>query len=296
MKILILGGEGMLGHKVFQVFEMNFDTWATFQYPHGLWNNYPIYQKTDRKRLIPNVDAMNFSTVIHAFGLAKPGVVINCIGIVKQLEEAKNPIISIQLNSLFPHRLAELCAATGTRLIHMSTDCVFSGRQGNYRETDIPDPQDLYGWTKLIGETTQPHCLTLRTSIFGRDYAKKSALLEWFLSRQGMKIKGYKRAIYTGFPTQVLARIMVDIIKNYPNLSGLYHIASEPISKYELLTRIKDAMNMDIEIEPDDEFICDRSLNPARFLEATGYKIPSWKEMILDLKKDLLGDQVKARQ
>ncbi len=286
MKILILGGEGMLGHKVFQILSQRFETYATFQHPQGSWKRYPMYEQAARGQLVSGVNALNFETVVRALAQTRPEVVINCIGIIKQLQEAKDPILSIQLNALFPHRLADLCAATGARLFHMSTDCVFSGRKGNYTETDIPDPEDLYGRTKLLGEIDRPGCLTIRTSIFGRDFVKDSALLEWFLSQRGKTVKGYTRAIYTGFPTQVLAQIMGDLIEHYPTLSGLYQVASAPISKYELLVRIRDAMNLPIEIEPEDQFFCDRSLDATRFRAATGYAIPSWDEMISTVAQD----------
>ncbi len=286
MKVLILGGEGMLGHKVFQILSPRFDTCVTFQQAGGAWTRYPVYKEVEPKRLLAGVNALNFETVIRAFAGARPEVVINCIGIIKQLKEAKDPVVSIQLNALFPHRLADLCAATGTRLFHMSTDCVFSGKKGNYTEADIPDPDDLYGRTKLLGEVDRPGCLTLRTSIFGRDFVKDNALLEWFLSQRGKTIKGYTRAIYTGFPTQILARIMGDLIEHYPDLEGLYQVASAPISKYELLVKIRDAMSLPVEIEPEENFFCDRSLDAARFVAATGYTIPSWDEMIQVVAND----------
>jgi dTDP-4-dehydrorhamnose reductase len=277
VRILILGGEGMLGHKVFQVLNQRFETYATFQDNRGLWTKLPIYEKVDRRCVLSNVNALDFDSVVRAMAQVKPGVVINCIGIIKQLKEASDPIISLTLNSLFPHRLADLCFACGARLFHLSTDCVFSGRKGNYSEDDIPDAEDLYGRTKLLGEVARPNCLTIRTSIFGRDFFKQSAFLEWFLSHRGGKVKGYKHAIYTGFPTQVLARIMGDIIVDYPDLSGLYQIASQPISKYEWL---------DIEIEPYNDPPCDRSLSAARFVAATGYQISGWNQMLVEIASD----------
>jgi dTDP-4-dehydrorhamnose reductase len=286
MKVLILGGEGMLGHKVYQVLSRRFDTYVTFKDTQGLWTRYPMYATAPQSHCFGGVDVRSFDSVIQVAGQVNPQVVINCIGIVKQLEEAHDPILSLQLNSLFPHRLAGLCAATGARMFHMSTDCVFSGRQGQYTEDDIPDPEDLYGRTKLLGEVNRPGCLTIRTSIFGRDFLKQSALLEWFLSKRGGRVKGYKHAVYTGFPTQVLARIMGDIIVDHPRLSGLYQIASQPISKYELLVRIRDAMKLDIEVEPYDDPPCDRSLSASRFVAATGYRIPGWDELIAELAAD----------
>jgi len=168
----------------------------------------------------------------------------------------------------------------------MGTDCVFSGREGHYTEDDIPDAEDLYGRTKLLGEVNREGCLTIRTSIFGRDFAKQSALLEWFLSNRGGRVRGYVNATYTGFPTQVLARIMGDLIADYPDLSGLYHISSDPVSKYDLLVRIRDAMGLDIKIEPYEGFHCDRSLDSSCFQAETGYPIPDWDEMIAELVQD----------
>jgi dTDP-4-dehydrorhamnose reductase len=245
-----------------------------------------MYATVEPEHLVGGVDAMEFHSVVRAMGRVRPGIVINCIGIVKQLKEASDPIISLTINSLFPHHLADLCAAADARLLHMGTDCVFSGRKGNYTEDDVPDAEDLYGRTKLLGEVNRPGCLTIRTSIFGRDFLKQSALLEWFLSNRGGQVRGYKNAIYTGFPTQVLASVMGDIIERYPDLSGLYHIASHPISKYDLLVKIRDAMRLDIDIIPYDDQPCDRSLNAARFVAATDYRFPGWDEMIAELAAD----------
>ena len=211
---------------------------------------------------------------------------INCVGVIKQLKEASDPVLTITLNSLLPHRLAALCAGLGARLVHPSTDCVFSGRKGGYTEDDPPDPDDLYGRSKLLGEVDRPDCLTIRTSIFGRDFLKQDALLEWFLSNRGGRVRGYRNAIYSGFPTQVLARIIADLLADQPALGGLVQIASLPITKYDLLTRLKDAMDLDIEIEPFDDAPCDRSLSAARFVRATGYRIPAWDEMVAELAAD----------
>ena len=286
MRVLILGGEGMLGHKVFQVLSGRFETWATFRDAQGLWTCFPMYATAERARLLGGVDALDFHSVVRAMGRARPDVVINCIGIVKQLQEASDPNISLTLNSLFPHHLAELCAASGARLFHMSTDCVFSGRKGRYTEDDVSDAEDLYGRTKFLGELNRSGCLTIRTSIFGRDFLKQSAFLEWFLSHRGGKVRGYKNAIYTGFTTQALVRIMGDLITDYPQLSGLHQIASQPISKYDLLCKIRDALGANVEIEPYDDPPCDRSLSAARFLAATGYSLPTWDEMLAELAAD----------
>lgn len=274
----------MLGHKVFQVLSHRFDTYATFQDSNGQWTRLPMYQ--DRSRTIGGVNALDIDGVVRAIARVKPGVVINCIGIIKQVKEASDPLISLAVNSLFPHRLAELCVATGARMLHVSTDCVFSGRKGKYTEDDVPDAEDLYGRTKLLGEVNRPGCLTIRTSIIGRDFLKQTSLLEWFLSQQGDRVKGYENAIYSGLPTVVLSRIFGDIIADHPTLWGVYQVASERISKYELLMKIRDAMKLDIEIDPCDNPVCDRSLSAAKFATTTGYRIPGWDEMISELVAD----------
>ena len=188
---------------------------------------------------------------------------------------------------MLPHRLAEACADAGARLVHVSTDCVFSGRKGGpYTEDDLPDPEDLYGRSKLLGEVDRTGCLTIRTSIFGRDFLKQSALLEWFLSNRGGRVRGYRNAVYSGFPTQVLARIIGDLLEEHPELSGLVQVAGPPITKYDLLVMLREAMALDIEIEPYDDPPCDRSLSAARFVAATGYTIPSWDEMVREVAAD----------
>ncbi len=275
MRVLILGITGMLGHVLWQDFQKEFEVFGTVRESRG-----------EQGRIIEGVNAASGEGIDLAFKEAKPEIVINCIGIIKQLKEAHDPIISITVNSLFPHILARKCREADCRLIHISTDCVFSGRKGNYSEEDTPDAEDLYGRTKLLGEVNRPGCLTIRTSIFGRDFLKQSALLEWFLSNGGGKVRGYKNALYTGFTTQALARIVGDLITDYPQLSGLYQIASQPISKYELLVKLRQAMRLDIEIEPYDDPPCDRSLSAARFVAATGYRLPTWDEMLAELAAD----------
>jgi dTDP-4-dehydrorhamnose reductase len=277
----------MLGHKMFEVLSRRFETAATFVDPDGLWRTFPQYVEQPAERLFTGVNATRYETVEAAIERARPDVVVNCVGIIKQVQEASDAVLSITLNSLLPHRLAETCAQAGVRLVHISTDCVFSGQKGGaYTEDDIPDPEDLYGRSKLLGEVDRPGSLTIRTSIFGRDFLKRSALLEWFLSNRGGRVRGYRNAIYSGFPTQVLARIVGDVVERHPALEGLVQVASLPISKYELLEMLREAMALDIEIEPYDDPPCDRSLSAARFVAATGYTIPTWEEMVREVAAD----------
>ena len=286
MRVLVLGGDGMLGHKVFQVLSPRYEMYATFVAPRGAWREFPMYESAPGERLLGGVDALQQDGLVRALARVRPDVVVNCVGIIKQLEEANDPILTLRLNAILPHQLADLCEAAGARLIHMSTDCVFSGRKGFYTEDDLTDAEDLYGRSKALGEVDRPHCLTIRTSILGRDFLKQSALLEWFLAQRGGTVRGYRNAIFSGFPTQTLARIMGDILERFPDLHGVLQVASPPISKLDLLTLIRDAMGLDITIEPFDDPPCDRSLDPARFLDLTGYPLPTWEDMAGELAAD----------
>ncbi len=283
MRVLILGGGGMLGHKLSQLYSQKFETWVTVRTG---FRDYERFRLFDEKRTLGGVDAFDFATVERAFELAQPDVVINAVGVIKQLQTAKDPITALTINSLLPHRLAALCRASGARLITLSTDCIFNGRRGMYTEDDISDAEDLYGRTKYLGEATGDSCLTLRTSIIGRELGTAHSLVEWFLQNRGGKIKGFTQAIYTGFPTIIMAEIIADVMLRHPNLSGLHHVSSEPIDKYELLCLIRDAYGIEIQIEPDADFKIDRSLDSARFREATGFRPLAWPEMIRAMAAD----------
>lgn len=281
-RVLVLGGSGMLGHKLWQVLSTRMDTFATLR-----TSEHPAarLELLDPARTVVDVAADSFDTVERCVASVQAQVVVNCIGIVKQVREARDPIPSISINSLFPHRLAELCGAEGARLIHVSTDCVFSGRTGRYDESAIPDPIDLYGRSKLLGEVTDGDWLTVRTSIIGRELSGASGLLEWFLAQQGT-VRGFRRAIFSGLTTEALARILGSIVSDHPSLSGIRHVASEPISKHDLLCMLKDAFRSSVEIVPDDEVVCDRSLDGSRFEQETGLRAPSWTEMVAQLASD----------
>ncbi len=286
MRILVLGGEGMLGHKVFQTLSPRFETWATVRGPAGAARQLPVYAMADERSVIGGVDAHDIDGVVRAFERAKPDVVVNCVGIVKQRAEAHDPLVSVTVNSLFPHRLAGLCGATGARLIQVSTDCVFSGRRGRYAETDVADADDLYGRSKLLGEVMGPGCLTVRTSIVGREFRRRTGLLEWFLNQRGLTVHGYRRMMFSGFPTRSFAGILAAVIERHSGLEGLYHVASAPISKYDLLVKLRDALKLDIAIEAIDGPCIDRTLDGSRFVNDTGYSIPTWDQLIADIAAD----------
>lgn len=283
MKVLILGCAGMLGHKLYQVLNPIFDVTGTIRGPYSNISRYDFFQQS---RIVPDVYAREISRVETVIEETSPDVVINSIGLVKQLEKTKGVLINIWLNSLFPHQLYQVCQAKGIRLIHISTDCVFSGAKGNYREDDPSDAEDIYGKSKYLGEVSEDGALTIRTSFIGRELASNNGLLEWFLSNQGSRINGFSNAIFSGFPTIHLSRIIADIITRHQNLSGVYHISSEPISKFRLLTLIKKAMKLNIEIKEYPDVRYDRSLDATRYSKETGFTPPPWEKMVAELAED----------
>src|SRR5450759_79112 len=223
----------MLGHQVCRRLGERFEVWATYREDPQSWVQYG---DVDLARALGGVDASHFATVTSGIERIQPDAVINCIGIVKQRDEAKMAVPTIRVNSLFPHLLADLCASMDARLIHVSTDCVFSGERGSYTEDDVPDPLDLYGRSKALGEVDRSGCLTLRTSIIGWEVMGNASLLAWFAAQRNRTIKGYRRVIYSGLSTAALADVMAYVLEEQPGLSGLYHVASQPLSKHELLT------------------------------------------------------------
>jgi len=277
MKVLIFGVTGMLGNAMFRALgaDEQLDVCGTAR--SGTAHRY--FSKKLSAQIVTGVDVENQDSLIKVFAAVRPDVVINCIGLVKQLADANDPLQAVPINTLFPHRMAALCLATRARLIHISTDCVFSGNKGNYLEDDFPDAHDLYGRSKLLGEVTYPYSITLRTSIIGHELAEQKSLVEWFLSQQG-SVKGFSRAIFSGLPTIELARIVRDFVLPRPELSGLYHVAAKPIDKFNLLTLIAAAYGKTIDIAPDEKLVIDRSLNADRFKSATGYVAPEWPNLI----------------
>lgn len=286
-KILVLGASGMLGSAIFRVFmdDASYIVYGTVRHGKAKEDFPHEYQK----QVIDSVDVEDFDSLLRTLTSIEPDIVINCVGLVKQLEEASIPIKAITINSLLPHKLAMFCETIGARMIHISTDCVFSGRNGFYNEQDFPDASDLYGRTKLLGEVYYRHTITLRTSIIGHELGGRSrALLEWFLS-QGKECYGYKNAIFSGFPTVILAKIIRDYVIPNEELSGLFHLASEPINKFDLLNIIADVYGKKITIIPEYSVKIDRSLNASLFNSITGFSPPSWREMIEEMKKMKIG-------
>jgi dTDP-4-dehydrorhamnose reductase len=285
-RVVVLGGTGMLGHKIFQALRL--------QYPGTIALIREDVKQPDLRRVgllqgtdvVHGVDATDFDALRRRVEGWKPEFIVNCIGIVKQRDEAMSAISGITVNALLPHRLAEAAAGWGGRLIHFSTDCVFSGRTGGYREEDVSDADDLYGRTKFLGEVAGPNAVTLRTSIIGRELRTHRSLLDWFLSQNGMTVRGFRRVIYSGVTTIEMAKVVARIIDDHPRLTGLFHVVSEPITKHDLLGLVRDAYGLHVVIEPDDREVSDRSMRGVRFRKATGWRAPSWPEMVQALAAD----------
>lgn len=277
MKIMVLGATGMLGNTMFRVLmqDMNLDVYATVR--HESARNY--FNEDTSNKIITGVDVDHHDSIMRAFAIINPDVVINCIGLVKQIAEANDPLQAVPINTLLPHRLAALCQLTGSRLVHISTDCVFSGTKGGYLETDFPDAYDLYGRSKLLGEVDYPHAVTLRTSIIGHELSGQRSLISWFLSQEE-SIKGFNRAIFSGLPTVELSRVVRDYVLPRSDLRGLYHVAAKPINKFDLLQLVATTYRKSINIIPSEELVVDRSLVAEKFYKATGYVPPEWPDLI----------------
>jgi dTDP-4-dehydrorhamnose reductase len=283
MRVLILGGSGMLGHKLVQVLSEDLDVYSTIRTPFSDVAGIDIF---DRDQTLTGFDAMRESHIREAIEACSPDVLINAIGVVKQSPDSVNIAQTVILNAILPHMCAKLAQEKGFRFITISTDCVFSGKRGNYNEEDEPDAEDLYGLTKHWGEVSGENCLSLRTSMIGRELSRTQGLIEWFLSNRGKTVSGYSSAIFSGFPTIVLADIIKRLIAEHDGLSGVYHVSSEPISKYDVLCLANESFGVDVEIISSDELVIDRSLDSERFRHVTGFSPLPWPEMIEIMASD----------
>lgn len=283
MKVLVVGASGMLGHKLCQVLGERFETWGTVRSDASTYEGLGLLEPG---HLIGGVDATDQGALAQVVDRVGPDAIVNAVGIIKQLPEAKDPVTSISLNSLEPHRLAAIGRASNARLVHVSTDCVFSGGDGMYSEDDLPDARDLYGRSKLLGEVDGPGSVTLRTSIIGRELVSSNGLVEWFLGNAGGAVDGYRKSIFSGLPTLILARVVADVIENHPELEGLFHVSVEPIAKLDLLQLLKDAYRVEVDIRATDGVEIDRSLDSSRFRSATGFSPPPWKQLVEEMAGD----------
>ena len=273
----------MLGHKAFEILSLNdkYEVYGTLRSENDIKKYFS--ESKNCRNIFSEIDALDLNSVFDIIDSLRPDLVINCIGIIKQLKESHNALLSIEINSLFPHKLADHIKGSKIRLIHISTDCVFSGDKGNYIETDHSDAKDLYGKTKFLGELINyNNCITIRTSIIGPELQTKVSLLEWFLSQKG-EVNGYVNAIYSGLTTNELILIIEKYIIPAPEKKGLYHLSSDPISKYNLLKIIAKIYNKKIKINPFNEFKNNKSLNCDKFIDDFNFKKKSWVQMIKEL-------------
>lgn len=281
MRILILGASGMLGHTMYRVLadDAELEVFGTIR-SESARRALPA---TKNASLISGIEAESPDSLLRAFAESRPDAVINCVGLVKQLSSANDPLGAIPINAILPHRLARMAEATGARLVHVSTDCVFSGTAGKYKEADLPDANDLYGRSKLLGEVTSPHTITLRTSIIGPELGGgATGLVGWFLNQTG-QVRGFRKAIFSGLPTVSLARLIKTKVLPRPDLQGLYHVSAEPIDKYTLLELVRQQYRKDIQITPSDDLVIDRSLDSDRFRSAAAYSPPSWQDLVAEM-------------
>jgi dTDP-4-dehydrorhamnose reductase len=283
MRVLVLGATGMLGHKLLQHLSSHADVAGTIR----MQEPGPVLEKAlAGLSLYSNVLAEDLIALERAIDDWRADVVVNCIGIVKQAPVAKEYIPTISVNALFPHQLHRLASARGIRLIHFSTDCVFSGRNGDYTENDPPDPEDLYGRSKLLGEVAGSGALTLRSSFIGPELRERRGLLEWCRKQQGGRISGFAHALYTGLTTSAMADLVGQIIWSHSDLEGLWHVSSDPISKFDLLQIVNRVYELRIDIERDEDFVCDRRLNSAHFRRRVGWQPRTWEEMIRAMRSE----------
>jgi dTDP-4-dehydrorhamnose reductase len=278
-RILVVGASGMLGHEAIRVLAPDFEVWGACRNPRDLPD-----LGVPPERLLGGLDAEKAESAYALVERVRPTHVLNAAGIVKQRKAGKVAIPSISVNSLWPHVLADACAAHGARMVHVSTDCVFSGARGRYVESDVPDAFDLYGRSKLLGEVTdQDHVVTLRTSIIGWQLGEPTGLVAWFAAHRNEQLKGFTRAVFSGLTTGALTEVIRDVVLEDATLSGLWHVSADPIDKYTLLTDLARHVRWNVDISPVDRPVIDRSLDSTRFRERTGWTPPSWAEMLEEL-------------
>ncbi|UCG43653.1 MAG: SDR family oxidoreductase [candidate division WOR-3 bacterium] len=283
-RILVLGADGMLGHKVCQALGETYQVWGTTRRQRASLARYGFLPPD---RCLGHVDARSMSSVLQAMESCKPDTVVNCIAVLKQSCRTDSSVESIRVNSWLPRVLARECRITGVRLIQVSTDGVFAGSKGCYKETDQPDATDLYGISKLLGEVDEPGCLTLRTAPIGREIRTSRGLVEWFLSKKrGDEVRGFTKALFSGLSSLALSRILLELVTEHKALGGIYHLASSPISKYRLLTLLNQAYDRRITIRPCDVPEIDRTLDGTKLRRVTGIEPPSWETMVQGMVSD----------
>jgi dTDP-4-dehydrorhamnose reductase len=282
--ILVLGAAGMLGHMLVRTLSDSHRVIGTTS--HAFGHPGKLAEILPRDRCVDLLDVRDSVKVERTIRDWQPDVVVNCVGLIKHKMDDDRVLDAVLINSAFPHQLARLCDELKTRLIHFSTDCVFAGTPGVKRLTDRPDATDVYGTTKRLGEVGYGTSLTLRTSFVGRQIVGAEELVEWVISQRSGQITAYRKAIYSGLTTRALSDVVRQIIDRHPNLVGLYQVASSPITKFDLISHLNDKLRLDITINPDTKFECDRTLDGSYFGRVTGIQVPSWEEMLSEFCSD----------
>jgi len=281
MRVIILGTSGLIGHKLLQELSTDLEVFGTLHYSKKHYGDISLFSGPN---IIENIDASNFELLKGVLLAINPDVILNCIGITKRKINTNNIIETLNINSVFPHKLADWAKINQKRVLHFSTDCVFDGRVGNYTEVSITTAEDIYGKSKALGEINYNHCLTIRSSFIGQELFDKTELLDWFLTQNGKQIKGFKNTLYSGVSTIFMANVVKKIIMNFPNLSGLYQLAPDkPISKYDLLLIAKETFNIDVEIIPDYENVHRPTLDASKLKRKINLTVPSWETMMREL-------------
>lgn len=278
MRIAVLGAGGMLGHKVYEVLRAEYpDTFAVFRKCPAHYSRLPLF---DHQHMRGAFDARQFSKFDGYLRSLQPDLVINCIGLTtRKLGEQRESDILV-VNSVLPHKLKEWCEANGASLIHFSTDCVFSGKSGPYSQSDLRDAKDLYGQSKALGEVEGVKCLTIRSSIIGLEIEGKTELLEWFLSQKGREVRGFSRVMYSGVTTLTMAQTVLKLLQANTPLSGIQQLASQPISKFDLLSLANEIFGNRCSIRSVETPESNKVLIPSDYFNKNDVHTPSWRQQL----------------
>ena len=277
-KILVIGASGLIGNAIFhECLNFKYDVYGTIKR-----KNKKYFFKKNSNKIFSNIRIENDKEIVKIIKKIKPNIVINCAAVVKKYIDLYSIKKIFEINSKFPKKLEHLTSMYNFKLIHISTDCVFDGKHGNYSEDDIPNPQDIYGLSKYFGEVKSDNCLTIRTSVIGPELKKSQGLYEWFMKQNG-KIKGYKKFIFSGLTSFELSKIIISNLSNF-KLGSIVHISSKPINKFELLKKFKKTFSKkDLVIKECNKIKINRSLI-SNFQKKNNIKISSWNKMLSDMK------------
>ena len=278
MKVCVLGSGGLLGHMLIRVLSGPHDVYGSTREKVSKYS--PLARFLPVEKWIDEVDAAEPSSIKRVFEKNQFDIAINCIGLIKQRSDQVDDRLMMSVNGEFPHKLAEIANSSGARVIQISTDCVFSGIKGNYVETDTPDPVDTYGRSKLLGELNDSTNVTIRTSHIGPELGRHTSFFDWVLGSENQTVNGYMGAIYSGFSTRVSAQLIGVLLERFDLYGNVWHLASKPISKFELIELINSVFDLKIQLVEDRQYTCDRSLKMDSLNKRFEFTAPTWRAMI----------------